>query len=301
MRLIAATLLVLSAQLVTTYSGVRYPAAAVSNSSPRCDGVQITIAGAPRCSKPGQSFKDCVDCPVMVVVPAGEILMGSPPDEAERSNVEGPQHKVTISKALAVGKYEVTFAEWDACAADGGCTHKPRDSGWGRDKRPVINVSWDDVTQEYLPWLSKKTGQTYRLLTEAEWEYAARAGTVTPFSTGATIATEQANFDGTNTYGGSAKGAYRQRTLEVGSFPANAFGLHDMHGNVWEWVQDCFSENYDGAPLDGRAVSEVPGCSRVLRGGSWIDSPRVLRSAYRGKIQSSARFIYRGFRVLRAL
>ncbi len=300
MRLIIVTVLVLSAHLVTIDSGIRYLAVATTSISSPCEGMQITIEGTSQCAKPGQSFKDCADCPVMVLVPPGEFLMGSPSDEAERSNAEGPQHKVTISTAFAVGKYEVTFAEWDACVADGGCMHKPRDSGWGRDKHPAIDVSWDDVTKEYLPWLSKKTGQAYRLLTEAEWEYAARAGTVTAFSTGAIITAEQANFDGTMTYGGSAKGVYRQRTLEVGSFPANGFGLHDMHGNVWEWVQDCFAENYDGAPSDGRAASEVPGCSRVLRGGSWIDAPRVLRSAYRGKLQSSARFIYRGFRVLRA-
>ena len=114
--------------------------------------------------------------------------------------------------------------------------------GWGRNRRPVINVSWDDAMKEYLPWISKKTGQTYRLLTEAEWEYAARAGTTTPFATGSTVTTKEANLDGTNTYGGSAKGEYRQRTLEVGSFPSNAFGLHDMHGNVWEWVADCYVE-----------------------------------------------------------
>ena len=121
--------------------------------------------------------------------------------------------------------------------AAGGCKHKPEDQGWGRGKRPVINVSWDDITKEYLPWLSRKTGKTYRLLTEAEWEYAARAGTTTPFSTGRTITPDQANFNGDFTYGGSAKGVYRQKTVEVGSFPANAFGLHDMHGNVWEWVR----------------------------------------------------------------
>ena len=288
MRWIAGTHFFLAALLVTLNVGARSLVAAAASSSSQCDGMRINIEGASRCEKPGQSFKDCVDCPEMVVVPAGEFLMGSPPDEAERSNAEGPQHKVTIGQVLAVGKYEVTFAEWDACAADGGCKHTPKDSGWGRGKRPAINVSWDDVTKEYLAWLSKKTGQTYRLLTEAEWEYAARAGTATPFSTGVTITSEQANFDGTNTYGGSAKGVYRQRTLEVGSFPANAFGLHDMHGNVWEWVQDCYVNNYETTPSDGSAVVEVADCSRVMRSGSWIDAPQVLRSAYRGHVPSPA-------------
>lgn len=285
---------------VTTSSSQKL-ALAGGNPSFRCDGIEIAVEGARRCVKPKDTFKDCADCPEMVVLPAGEFLMGSPDDETDRSNAEGPRHRVRIGYPFAVGKYEVTFAEWDACAADGSCKHKPRDTGWGRGRRPAINVSWDDVTKEYLPWLSKKTSLTYRLLTEAEWEYAARAGTMTSFSIGATITTEQANFDGTNIYGGSAKGEYRQQTLEVGSFQANAFGLLDVHGNVWEWVQDCYFDTYDTAPSDGAAVSEVPGCSRVMRGGSWIDAPRVLRSAYRGHVPSGTRFIYRGFRVARTL
>lgn len=300
MQSFSGNLLLFASLLITAFSGSPNPASAAAGSSSRCDGVQILVEGAPRCAKLGESFKDCVDCREMVVVPAGEFQMGSPQDEAERWNSEGPEHKVSIAQALAIGKFEVTFAEWDACVAEGGCKHKPRDSGWGRDNRPVINVSWDDVTKEFLPWLSKKSSHSYRLLTEAEWEYAARAGTRTPFSTGTTITTAQANFDGTETYGGSEKGTHRQRTVPVGSFPANAFGLHDMHGNVREWVQDCYFNTYGGAPSDGRAVPEVPGCSRVLRGGSWIDAPRALRSAYRGQVGSSARFIYRGFRVLRA-
>jgi formylglycine-generating enzyme required for sulfatase activity len=264
-----------------------------------CDGVETVVEGARRCIKPKDIFKECPECPEMIVVPPGEFLMGSPEDETYRTAVEGPQHTVTISKALAVGRYEVTFAEWDACVDDGACRNRPRDSGWGRGRRPVINVSWDDATNDYLPWLSRKTGQAYRLLTEAEWEYAARGGTRTAFSTGAAITTDQANFDGTNTYRGSPKGPYRQRTLEVGTFPGNAYGLHDMHGNVWEWVQDCFIDQYETASSTGAATAERPGCSRVMRGGSWIDAPRVLRSAYRGHVPSGTRFIYRGFRVAR--
>jgi formylglycine-generating enzyme required for sulfatase activity len=139
------------------------------------------------------------------------------------------------------------------------------------------------------------------LLSEAEWEYAARAGTETAFHTGVTITTEQANFDGTGTYGGSAKGVYRKKTLEAASFPANAFGLHDMHGNVWEWVADCYYDTYEGAAADGSVRAHRPDCPRVLRGGSWIDTPRVLRSANRGRMPSTARFIFRGFRVARGL
>ena len=208
---------------------------------------------------------------------------------------------MAIAKAFAVGKFEVTFAEWDACVAAGGCKHKPEDRGWGRGKRPVINVSWDDITKDYLPWLSRKTGKSYRLLTEAEWEYAARAGTTTPFSTGRTITTEQANFDGDSTYGGSAKGVYRQKTVEVGTFPANTFGLHDMHGNVWEWVADCYKDSYAGAPADGSAVTSGDCGSGVLRGGCWVDIPRYLRSAGRDRDTSGSRYFIYGFRVARTL
>lgn len=266
-----------------------------------CDSTEIFVSSVHRCLKSKEAFKDCPQCPEMVVLPAGEFQMGSAVQEATRSSSEGPQHLVTIKRPFAVGKYEVTFAEWDACVVDGGCSHNPRDSGWGRNSWPVINVSWDDVVKEYLPWISKKAGQRYRLLTESEWEYAARAGTTSPFATGSTITADVANFDGTNIYGGSAKGDYRKRTVEVGSFPSNAFGLHDMHGNVWEWVGDCYVDAYINAPSAGSAAAETPGCPRVMRGGSWIDSPRVLRSANRGFVPPNTRFIYRGFRVGKSL
>ena len=166
--------------------------------APAAPCVETLVGREKRCLKPGDSFKDCPDCPEMVVVPAGSFLMGSPPDEAGRNGNEGPQHRVVIGKPFAVGKFEVTFTEWDACVASGKCKRRPDDNGWGRGRLPVLNVSWDDITREYLPWLSGKTGKGYRLLTESEWEYAARAGTTTPFSTGPTITTDLANFDGTN-------------------------------------------------------------------------------------------------------
>lgn len=199
--------------------------------------------------QPGTVFRDCSDCPQMVVIPAGRLLMGSPVNEPERGNDEGPQHEVRVS-SFAAAITEVTFAQWDACALARGCSYRPADLGPGRREYPVVNVSWEDA-QEYVTWLSIKTGKSYRLLGEAEWEYAARAGTTTPFSTGQTITTEQANFDGRNTYNGSARGGYRQLTVEVRSFAPNAFGLHDMHGNVWEWVEDEWHENYEGAPTEG--------------------------------------------------
>jgi formylglycine-generating enzyme required for sulfatase activity len=209
---------------------------------------------------------------------------------------------VTIAKPFAVGKFEVTFAEWDACVAAGGCKSELEDQGWGRGRRPVINVSWDDITQQFLPWLSRTSAKRYRLLTEAEWEYAARANTTTPFSTGRTITTDQANFDGKYTYGRSAMGQTRARTVEVGSFAANGFGLHDMHGNVWERVEDCWHPNYQGAPVDGSAwTSSCSESSRVLRGGAWNHYPTILRSANRYGGRVDFRYINLGFRVARSL
>jgi formylglycine-generating enzyme required for sulfatase activity len=254
---------------------------------------------------PGRIFRDCPNCPEMVVVPAGEFMMGSPETEKGRGKDEGPQHKVTFQRPFAVGKYEVTFAQWDACTAEGGCNHKPGDENWGRGRRPVINVSWDDARQ-FAAWLTKKTGKPYRLLTEAEWEYAARAQTKipeisAPFSTGPTITYKQANYDANFTYNKGPQGVYRQKTLDVGSLPKNGFGLHDMHGNVWEWVEDCYVESYAGAPTDGSAVASA-GCNlRILRGGAWNYYPRLLRSAYRYATVPGVRMENAGFRVARAL
>ncbi|MDZ4841688.1 MAG: SUMF1/EgtB/PvdO family nonheme iron enzyme [Hyphomicrobium aestuarii] len=254
---------------------------------------------ARRAPKVGETFRDCPTCPEMVVVPAGSFMMGSPESEEGRIAGEGPQRKVTIAEPFAVGKFEVTFAEWDACVAGGGCAHKPADGGWGKGRRPVINVSWNHA-KAYVAWLSKTTGQPYSLLTEAEWEYAARAGTTTPFSFGATISTDQANYDGNYTYGGGSKGAYRQKTIEVGSLKTpNAFGLHDMHGNVWEWVEDCYAASYKGAPSDGSKAQDTKDCSRVLRGGSWSLNPWGLRSAFRFGNSADDRLYSYGFRVAR--
>ena len=236
----------------------------------------------------GRSFRDCAECPEMVVIPAGRFTMGSPSSESGRGSDEGPQREVVVSRALAVGKFEVTFTEWDACVAAGGCSHRPTDFSWGRGNRPVINVNWDDV-QQYVRWLSSRTGRTYRLLTEAEWEYAARAGTTTPYSFGTTISQSQANF------GGNVG-----RTQAVGSYPANAWGLHDMHGNVLEWTQDCYARGYTGALSAASQAVERGGCSaRVLRGGSWTDSPQGHRSAYRGTAGPGFRLSGTGFRVTR--
>ena len=287
-----------------------------------CDGIMISGAKrpsgnyfdqfdkTPTCvtsKSTEREFEDCRDgfCgPQMVFVPVGSFRMGSPGNEEGSAADEGPQRIVTIAKPFAVGKFEVTFAEWDACVAGGGCQSNktPSDLGWGKGLRPVINVSWEDA-KAYVGWLSKTTGQTYRLLTESEWEYAARAGTTTLFSTGPTITTKQANFDGNSTYGGSAKGEYHGKTVEVGSFAPNAFGLHEMHGNVWEWVEDCWIDSYKGAPTD--ASARTTACTddklRVLRGGSWFNVPEVLRSADRIRNSADNRGYKFGFRVARSV
>ena len=263
--------------------------------------ISLATAYAEESVAPLSTFKDCSACPEMVVVPAGEFMMGSPNDEPMRSSREGPRRKVVLSRPFAIGKFEVTFEEWDACVSDGGCEgHVPVDRGWGRGRHPVILVSWQHA-QSYVAWLNATTGHTYRLPSEAEWEYAARAGTETPFSTGPKITASQANFDATQTYNGSAEGEFRQQTMVVGSFPPNAFGLHDMHGNLYEFVQDCWHNDYDSAPGDGTAWL-VDGCKRrVRRGGSWKSRPAFLRSAARAKVfMQYAKDVF-GFRVARDL
>ena len=234
--------------------------------------------------------------------------MGSPESEAGRSPDEGPQRRVTIAQPFAVGKFEVTFAEWDACVAAGGCApedqapYRPEDEGWGRANRPVINVSWEDA-RRYVRWLNGKVGgRAYRLLSEAEWEYAARAGTSTAFSTGPMIAPTQAQFDHTQSYAGSPTLAQSpDSTAPVGTFAPNAFKLHDMHGNVWEWVEDCHADSYAGAPTDGSAKVNASCSYRVVRGGSWNYGPTRLRSALRNWNYPTLRLSLFGFRVARTV
>ena len=251
---------------------------------------------------PGTPFRDCPECPEMVVVPGGSFLMGSPESEPWHTSSEGPVHRVSI-RSFAAGKYEVTFDEWEACVSDGGCGgYRPDDSGWGRGRRPVMIVSWPQA-KEYAAWLTRKTGEAYRLLSESEWEYAARAGTTTPFHTGSTITTEQANYNGRLVYpfGDDENGLYRAQTLPVGSFAPNAFGLHDVHGNVMEWVEDCWNPTYEGAPTDGSAWTSG-GCSwRALRGGSWYLLPESIRSAFRWGYPTSVQVNHLGFRIARTL
>src|SRR5215470_6530374 len=243
--------------------------------------------GAPA---PGSTFHDCSDCPEMVVVPAGKFMMGWDGGDAD----EKPVHEVAIAKPFAVGKFEVTFDEFNACLADGGCKRfKDAHIGGEKGRRPVTDITWHEA-RGYAAWLSKKTGKPYRLLSEAEWEYAARAGATTKYAFGDTITHDQANFS----FGQQGEG----RTKEVGSYPPNAWGLYDMHGNVWEWVEDCYYGTYEGAPANGTA-RVFPSCAnRVLRGGSWDYEADEIRSSVRFKLSPDTWPIDEaGFRLARSL
>jgi formylglycine-generating enzyme required for sulfatase activity len=255
-----------------------------------------------RCLKPGDNFKDCPDCPEMVVVPAGSFTMGSPSNEPER-NYDEVQIRVSIATPFAVGKYAVTFDEWDACVAGGGCNgHKPSDEGWGRAKRPVINVNWDDA-KAYAAWLSHKTGKTYRLLSEAEREYVTRAGTTTPFWWGSSITLKQAQLN--SIHGGYGLKAERRLLaagpVPVDNFEPNPWGLYNVHGNVWDWTEDCWNETNAGNPGDGRARTTGDCSKRETRGGSWDNGPELLRSAVRRYWAAHARANFVGFRLARTL
>ena len=225
-----------------------------------------------------------------LLIPGGTFQMGDLSGEGDED--EKPVHTVTV-KPFKLGKYEVTFDQWDACVADGGCNgYRPDDAGWGKGNQPVIHVSWED-TQTFISWLNSKTGGGYRLPTEAEWEYAARAGSETKFSMGDDIGENLANCDNCGSRWDD------KQTAPAGSFPVNnSWGLHDMHGNVWEWVEDCWHENYQGAPDDGSAWTTGSDCSRrVIRGGSWNDIPNYLRSAHRIWFTHSGRVSFIGFRL----
>ena len=250
--------------------------------------------------EPGTRIWDCPECPRLVVVPAGRYTMGQLPSEkvqGGRFKPEVPEHPVTIAEEFAVGIHEVTFLQWDACHRAKGCSHDPGDNGWGRGNLPVIDVSWNDA-KEYVGWLSRKTGQGYRLLSESEWEYVARARTPTgPFHTGSTISTTQANYDGSH-----AGGMYRGRTVDVDSLASNTFGLYNVHGNVREWVEDCWHPDYHGAPEDGSAWTLGGNCEkRVARDGSWRKNQLYARFSYRVGVDARSRFNDIGFRVARTL
>ena len=251
--------------------------------------------------KPKDTFAECASkqgkdyCPQMVVLPAGSFIMGSPAVEQGHQRSEEPQHQVTIVQPFAVSKFLLTFDEWDTCVNYGDCPQGVSDSGWGRGQQPVINVTWADA-QHYVAWLSIMTGKRYRLLTEAEYEYAARAGAATTYSWGDVIGEDNANCKGCGSRWDNTQ------TAPVGSFAGNGFGLFDMLGNVWEWTEDCVNNNYEGAPTDGSAWIEDGDCkNRMVRGGSWNNTPVNLRSANRIGTSPGFRDNLLGFRVARTL
>ena len=236
----------------------------------------------------GETFRDCPMCPLMVALPADTFMMGSDSLEDGRDASEGPRHSVTLKRSFAIGATEVTFEQYDACVRAGACA-AANDQGWGRGNRPVINVTLDDALK-YVAWLSGTTGHSYFIPSEAEWEYAARAGTTSPWNTGSAIITADANFLN-----------HFKKTVPVGSYPPNAFGLHDMHGNVAEWVQDCLDTGYLGVPTDGSAVLRNPCSVRIIRGGHFANEPRHIRSAARLQTADKSWDVGIGFRVTRAL
>jgi formylglycine-generating enzyme required for sulfatase activity len=241
-------------------------------------------------TRPGMVFRDCPDCPEMVWLPKGDFNMG------ETSPADGPPHTVSINYPLAAGRFEITFAEWDECVAANGCRRRPDDAGWGRGRQPVINVSWVD-TQQYVAWLSAKTGKRYRLLTEAEWEYAARGGARTKYWWGDEVGNNRENC-----YNCGSRWDGR-RTAPVGSFAPNAFGLYDVLGNVSEWVEDCYHIGYRDAPADGSAWTQ--NCTndtrdeRVMRGGAWQYPAALTRTAFRTRFSNGYYDFRIGFRIAR--
>jgi formylglycine-generating enzyme required for sulfatase activity len=286
--------------------------------SAACDSNSVVVSMSTRAAcplsaaqehalKPKDSFKECTNCPEMVVVPAGSFTMGSPARETGHDSFEAPQHRVTIDKAFAAGRFSVTFDEWDACVAGGGCNgYKPDDASWGRGWQPVINVSWNDA-KAYVAWLSRVSGKPYRLLSEAEREYVARAGTTTPFWWGSSIIPQQANYDVTKDFQNDGPTTYRygvnhDRTLPVYSFDPNPWGLYQIHGNVYEWIEDCWHVSYAGAPANGSAWTTGCDGTAMLRGGDWSVGRWMLRAAARSHWNSNddrGRTV--GFRLARTL
>ena len=274
-----------------------------------------------RCIEPGsgERFRDCAECPELVVVPAGSFMMGSPPDEPERESAREEQVRVSIRQPFAVGAYSVTRGEFSAFVqatgykVDPGCwfwtgtTWEERaETSWRSpgfaqdDQHPVLCVDLE-AAKEYVTWLSTRTGKTYRLPSETEREYVARAGTNTPFWWGSSISTDMANYDGRHKYADGPTGMWRQMTMRVDSFPPNAWGLYNVQGNVWDWTDDCWNESNAGNPGDGTARLDGECTWRVARGGAWNYAPTYLRAAYRYWNEPANRSSVQGFRVVRQL
>lgn len=255
--------------------------------------------------RPGKLFRDCEDCPQMIIIPPGRFTQGSTEGDSEGLAAERPARTVGISDAIAVGIFEVTMAEWDACFEDGGCSRQPEDNGWGRGQRPAIMISWSD-TQEYLQWLTDKTGKTYRLPSESEWEYFARAGQDGHWPGGAAnqvcsygnVAGQESGFDWQHA---ACADEVAVGTAAVGSFRPNAFGLFDVVGNVAEWTADCLNLSYLDAPVDGSAWGRGICSSHMTRGGSWLTGSKEIRLPARFNLKNGDRNDFTGFRVVREI
>ncbi len=258
--------------------------AAVAQSTP---GQSPRIKAA---SVSGEPFQDCDDCPKLIVIPPGSFIMGS----AQGKRPERPPHRVVIDRHFAMSVFEITFDEYEVCVAEGTCPKIPDDHKWGRGQRPVINIAWAEAVA-YTEFLSAKTSATYRLPTESEWEYAARAGTTTAFWWGKETGDNMANC---RKCGSEWDG---DRSAPVGSFPPNPLGLHDMNGNIWEWISDCWNPNHAGAPDDGASRQDGNCSRRVIRSGSWYYIPRLM-SAHARDSHPAALWSYNiGIRVVREL
>jgi formylglycine-generating enzyme required for sulfatase activity len=313
---IAAGLAVLIAPLVLPHPGA----------AQRCDGIEVAVgADTRRCVRPvsGERFQDCADCPEMVAVPAGSFTMGSPAEEPGREADREDQVRVTIARPFTIGAFAVTRGEFAAFVAatgytpDEGCyfwtgttweeraDRTWRDPGFTQDDRHPVTCVDLAAAKAYAAWLSAKTGKSYRLPSETEREYATRAGTTTPFWWGAAISSDMANYNGTIPYVQVAKGAkegeWRQTTVRVDSFRPNPWGLYNVHGNVWDWTDDCWNEKNAGNPGDGSARTTGDCTWRVARGGAWNYAPADLRSAHRYWNLPHNRSGVQGFRVARAL
>jgi formylglycine-generating enzyme required for sulfatase activity len=249
--------------------------------------------------QPKDSFKECEFCPEMVVIPKGSFVMGTPADEPYRLKGEDPQHTVNIPKPIAVGRFSITFDEWDACLADGGCGgNKGDDGGYGRGRMPAAGIDFE-AAKSYLAWLSRKVGRTYRLPSESEREYFTRAGTTTPFWFGKTISPQNANYDARNNYPGGPYGEASKGPKPVDSYLPNKFGLYQVTGNVEEWAEDCYNKRYnEDTPSDGSPWLEGDCTRRILRGGGWMGMALVQRSGSRNAFPVGT---LNSFRVVRPL
>lgn len=262
-------------------------------------GVQPLTPEIEQALNPKDSFKECDTCPEMVVVPKGTFVMGTPVNEVDRDKGEDPLHQATLARPFAVGRFTVSFDEWDACLADGGCGgNKGDDGGFGRGRMPAQGISFE-AAKSYLAWLSRKVGRTYRLPSETEREYFTRAGTTTPFWFGKTISQQDANYQAGTPYGNGPRGINSKGPVVVDSYAPNPFGLYQVHGNVWEWTEDCDNKRYtEDTPTDGSPWLEGNCAKRIVRGGIWSWTANMSRSGYRYGVYAGSGY---SFRVVRTL